>query len=154
MTKGTVEIKKPKRMCDDCDKDGTPDCPRMLVRKKQKQVPSGSLVGYISCAKSVKGNEMTHFNKLTPAEAERLALLSEELGEAQQAIGKILRHGYESTHPDGGPTNRKMLERELGDVSFAMVFMGECGDIDEAHVEDMKRLKNLKVGRYFHHQEI
>lgn len=32
-----------------------------------------------------------HFNGLTPAEAERLALLLEELGEAQQAIGKILR---------------------------------------------------------------
>ena len=42
---------------------------------------------------------MKHFNQLTPAEAERLALLLEELGEAQQAIGKILRHGYASTHP-------------------------------------------------------
>lgn len=40
-----------------------------------------------------------HFNGLTPAEAERLALLSEELGEAQQAIGKILRHGYDSSNP-------------------------------------------------------
>ena len=36
------------------------------------------------------------FNKLSAAEAERLALLLEELGEAQQAIGKILRHGYEN----------------------------------------------------------
>lgn len=39
---------------------------------------------------------MEHFNQLSPAEAERLALLSEELGEAQQAIGKILRHGQPS----------------------------------------------------------
>lgn len=53
-----------------------------------------------------------HFNQLTPAEAERLALLAEECGEVIQAIGKILRHGYESRHPDGGPTNREALERE------------------------------------------
>ncbi len=39
------------------------------------------------------------FNGLTDAQAERLALLLEELGEAQQAIGKILRHGYESMSP-------------------------------------------------------
>jgi hypothetical protein len=37
---------------------------------------------------------MEYFNSLTPAELERLSLLLEELGEAQQAIGKILRHGY------------------------------------------------------------
>lgn len=34
------------------------------------------------------------FNQLTNAQAERLHILLEELGEAQQAIGKILRHGY------------------------------------------------------------
>lgn len=34
------------------------------------------------------------FNDLSNAELERLALLLEELGEAQQVIGKILRHGY------------------------------------------------------------
>lgn len=40
-------------------------------------------------------------NKLNDAQSERLALLLEELGEAQQAIGKILRHGYQSrTEPN------------------------------------------------------
>lgn len=62
---------------------------------------------------------MEHFNRLTPAEAERLALLAEECGEVIQAIGKVLRHGFESTHPDGGPTNRESLERECGDVYHA-----------------------------------
>lgn len=44
-----------------------------------------------------------HFNGLTPAEAERLAMLSEECGEVIQIIGKILRHGYDSYHPDDQP---------------------------------------------------
>ena len=54
-------------------------------------------------------------NELTPAESERLALLSEEMGEAIQAIGKILRHGYESTGPKTIVRNRTSLEKELGD---------------------------------------
>jgi len=40
-----------------------------------------------------------HFNGLSPAEAERLALLAEECGEVVQAVCKVLRHGYESTNP-------------------------------------------------------
>jgi hypothetical protein len=62
-----------------------------------------------------------HFNGLSPAEAERLALLLEELGEAQQVIGKILRHGYESHHPENpDDSNRALLEGELGDVMAAI----------------------------------
>ncbi len=41
-----------------------------------------------------------HFNRLTPAEAERLAMLAEEAAEVIQIVGKILRHGYASYHPD------------------------------------------------------
>lgn len=94
-----------------------------------------------------------HFNKLTPAEAERLALLLEELGEAQQAIGKILRHGYESCHPDGGPTNRESLERELGDVYHAMIRMWSVGDLDGNAVTQHADNKARTIGRYLHHQQ-
>ena len=96
---------------------------------------------------------MEHFNRLTPAEAERLALLSEELGEAQQAIGKILRHGYESCHPDGGSDNRRQLEGELGDVLHARDRMAEAGDVVWSFVLDAKRSKAVRVARYLHHQE-
>lgn len=72
---------------------------------------------------------MQQLNQLTPAEAERLALLAEEMGEAVQAIGKILRHGYESRHPDGGPTNREVLEREVTDVFFAANLLVEAGEL-------------------------
>jgi hypothetical protein len=55
-------------------------------------------------------------NGLTPAQLERLAFLSEELGEAQQAIGKIVRHGYDSYNPLvlTNSNNREDLEKEIG----------------------------------------
>ena len=96
---------------------------------------------------------MTDFNQLTPAEAERLALLSEELGETQQAIGKILRNGYESQHPDGGPTNRKSLEREIADVLAATRLLYLAEDIDYMTIHDLCEAKLKRVGKYMHHQE-
>jgi NTP pyrophosphatase (non-canonical NTP hydrolase) len=95
---------------------------------------------------------MDHFNGLTPAEAERLAILLEELGEAQQAIGKILRHGYESTHPSGGPTNRESLERELGDVRYSMISLCDSGDLSKDEIRAQARIKSKKVKQYLHHQ--
>ena len=41
-----------------------------------------------------------HFNRLSPAEDERLTVLAEECSEVIQAICKIQRHGYESFNPD------------------------------------------------------
>ncbi len=97
---------------------------------------------------------MIHFNQLTPAEAERLALLLEELGEAQQVIGKTLRHGYESTHPDGGPTNRQLLEKELGDVRQAMILLCDEGDLSRREIAEWANRKALSVRRYMHHQDV
>ena len=97
-------------------------------------------------------NDMEHFNKLTPGEAERLALLAEECGEVIQAIGKVLRHGYESTHPDGGPTNREALERECGDVYHAIWRAIGAGDIDGNGMSQRADDKARSVGRYLHHQ--
>ena len=95
-----------------------------------------------------------HFNGLTPAEAERLALLLEEMGEAQQAIGKILRHGYESRNPDeiAGPTNRMTLARELGDVRHAIGLLVSSDDIslDDMALRTYEREKSAL--RYLHHQ--
>ena len=93
-----------------------------------------------------------HFNKLTPAEAERLAVLLEEMGEAQQAIGKILRHGYESTHPNGGPTNRELLELEMGDVYHAMIRMWATGDLNGNAVTQRADDKAKSIIKYLHHQ--
>ena len=92
-----------------------------------------------------------HFNGLTPAEAERLALLAEEMGEAIQAIGKVLRHGYESRHPEGGPTNREALEHECGDVRHAMIRLCDAGDLDKQRIHDCADMKAKTVSRYLHH---
>jgi len=95
------------------------------------------------------------FNELTPAELERLALLSEELGEAQQAIGKILRHGYESYHPDRDEqTNRMDLQDELGDIVCAIRMMADGDDIHLANLEIRAKYKRKKVRKYLHHQEV
>jgi hypothetical protein len=100
---------------------------------------------------------MSNFsNGLSAAEAERLALLLEELGEAQQVIGKILRHGYESINPLKNPeqlppTNREMLERELGDALAAMDLL-RATDVRSDYVEHFRTLKHAKLPRWTHHQ--
>ncbi|MFZ3117166.1 MAG: hypothetical protein WA159_02515 [Variovorax sp.] len=99
---------------------------------------------------------MQHFNQLTPAEAERLALLSEELGEAQQAIGKILRHGYESKNPllPTSRTNRESLEKEVADVYVAARMMFNAGDIRRGACATHEEIKTEAVKQYMHHQAV
>lgn len=97
---------------------------------------------------------MKHFNQLTPAEAERLALLLEELGEAQQAIGKILRHGYESHNPTSAtvsPSNREALETELGHVRHAIDRMTLAGDLSVLAITGAMKAKADSVWRWLHH---
>ena len=95
---------------------------------------------------------MTHFNNLPAAPAERLAMLSEEAGEIIQAIGKVFRHGYESTHPNGGPTNREALAREVGDFLGVMDAMCRAGDLDREAVENHRADKWQRAWPYTHHQ--
>lgn len=92
------------------------------------------------------------FNKLTFAEAERIALLMEECGEVIQSCGKILRHGYESTHPEGGPTNRQSLEIELGHVMHAHARMCIAKDLDNERCVVSSLRKSRSVAKYLHHQ--
>lgn len=89
---------------------------------------------------------------MTPAEAERLAMLAEECGEVVHLVGKILRHGYDSQHPDGGPINRTLLTREMTDVLAVAKRMMEVGDVGE-HVADCDIHNSwLKKLRFAHHQ--
>ena len=93
---------------------------------------------------------MRHFNNLTPAEAERLAMLAEECGEVIQVVGKILRHGYESYHPENtSETNRDLLANEVCDLLAVVQMMdsdfnvGGGIDPDDAIAEKL---------RFTHHQ--
>ena len=94
-----------------------------------------------------------HFNKLTPAEAERLALLAEECAEVILAVGKILRHGYESCHPDRDENNRYDLEEECGHVRYAMIKMCDSGDLDKEHIHLSADYKAKYVKHYLHYDE-
>lgn len=94
------------------------------------------------------------FNQLTFAQAERLALLLEELGEAQQAIGKILRHGYESKWPPFiGQSNRQALEQEVGDIHHAVSRLIVAGDLRGAEIHSASDKKADRISVYLHHQE-
>ena len=97
-----------------------------------------------------------HFNGLTPAEAERLAYLMEEMAEAQQVIGKILRHGPHSynpieSHPDFKILNIQLLEKELNDVLNAIRLMQSSGDLPK--LPALPQPDIYPTYRYMHHQE-
>ena len=98
---------------------------------------------------------MAHFNQLKPAEAERLALLLEEMGEAQQVIGKILRHGYDSCHPDDREktSNRALLAKEIGHVFAATLMLLKCQDISGEILDRSRQEKREKVKQWMHHQD-
>lgn len=90
-----------------------------------------------------------NYNKLTEGETERLSLLSEEMGEAIQAIGKILRHGYE---PQAMYANRENLEIELGQVGYVIALMISAGDISDDNLGDAMDAKSENIIPYLHHQ--
>jgi NTP pyrophosphatase (non-canonical NTP hydrolase) len=94
-------------------------------------------------------------NKLTNAETERLAILTEEMGECLQIIGKIQRHGYESRNPliEGSKTNREKLELEMGDVLNALHMMVKANDLDYDDVESHSIVKAIKIKQWLHHQD-
>lgn len=98
---------------------------------------------------------MDHFNQLTPAEQERLAIVIEECGEVVQAACKILRHGYESTNPKvvDCETNRKALQRELGDLQHAILRMEEAEDVSTYAITTRRLEKPARIKPYLHHQE-
>ena len=100
----------------------------------------------------------SHFNNLTPEQLEAISILSEELGEVQQAIGKILRHGLDSVDPtipvDQRFTNAVTLGIELGDVVCAMDILSDVGIVDRRVIDDRGIEKKSKIGRYLHHVKV
>jgi hypothetical protein len=92
-----------------------------------------------------------HFNKLTEAKQERLAMLAEEASEVVQIVCKILRHGMESFHPDAPSlTNKMLLEREIGDLMGIAHEMAMRGDVS---IEAIEHFTGAKAKKYMHHQE-
>jgi len=90
------------------------------------------------------------FNQLTDAQAERLHILVEELGEAIQAAGKILRHGYESGW--NGSNNRHDLEKELGHVESSIDRLVDAKELDAENIFASAYSKKTSIKPFLHHQ--
>ena len=90
---------------------------------------------------------------LSNSEIERLAILTEECGEVQQIIGKILRHGYKSYSPidESKTTNRELLEKELGDIKWISELMIKNGDIDKDKIYKRTLDKGTNINNNFLH---
>jgi hypothetical protein len=91
-------------------------------------------------------------NGLSNAESERLAILNEEMAEAQQIISKILRHGYNSWNPNTaipedlrGMDNRQLLEGEVGHVIQALNQMVDAGDLRPDAIDKYRKYKKQTI---------
>ncbi len=90
---------------------------------------------------------------LNDAQLERLAVLSEELGEIIQVIGKITRHGYESRYPiddEEAVRNRVALMVEIGDLLAVLSIMDHCGDIHGDVVAKCTNAKLQRIKKWLH----
>lgn len=129
------------------------DCPN--VKMGHVTGDTGSFYRPDTVQNSLPGIAKAHFNGLTPGELERLAILQEECGEVIRSIGKILRHGYESYHPNkvDHVGNRGELELELGDIYGTLSLMYENGDVSEKKIICRIPHKRARILQYAHHQE-
>lgn len=97
-----------------------------------------------------------HFNNLSEAQLERLAILAEECAEVQQVIMKIIRHGnlsYNPSDPDQ-TENAQLLNRELGDLHCILDLMAKNEDIDEFTILGYRDDKKRKINKYLHHNTV
>lgn len=97
---------------------------------------------------------------LSKGETERLAMLAEEAGEVIQAVGKVLRHGYESYHPadlykgiaqPGAESNRDRLYNELCDLLGVLKLMTSKQDLKELSETQVRVAMERKL-KYSHFQ--
>lgn len=97
-------------------------------------------------------------NELSPAQEERLVILTEEANEVGKEVCKILRHGYFSYHPDDPQTiNRELLQNEIIDllgVLYEMVRKGDIGLPSQEWLSDplIKQAWAKKL-QYCYHQD-
>lgn len=90
-------------------------------------------------------------NRIGEAEQERLGLFTEEMGESQLEIGKILRHGIDSSHPDDPDlSNAERLELEAGHVLASIDLLVACGTLSREGLARSRRAKLEKLRSWLH----
>jgi NTP pyrophosphatase (non-canonical NTP hydrolase) len=75
-----------------------------------------------------------------PMPSNGLAKLTEELGELQQVIGKMLNYGT-GPHPDGTESLIERFEDEAADVIAAIKFTIETHNANETRIHNRSSLK-------------
>lgn len=97
-----------------------------------------------------------HHTILSPAQVERFGLISEELGEGTQAVGKIFRHGFGAVDPVGNYyDNKTQAEKELGDVIAATLLSACAGELSLGNIvgHAVNKARKIVDGEAFlHHQ--
>jgi len=106
------------------------------------------------CNSQWKDRDKKKLAWIEPSEAsrERLYVLAEELGEAQQIAMKVLRFGWHEFYTKVDATNKARLESELGDVLAMISLLIEKGDIGAPELLKARELKYEKLKRYTKHQ--
>lgn len=95
-----------------------------------------------------------HFNKLTAAQDEALALLAEECAEVIHAVTKIQRHGFHSTHPVSSVPNVESLQKELGDVLAAIAIVKANTVVEQGAIDEARSNKLDVVAEFLHHAKV
>lgn len=83
-----------------------------------------------------------------------IAFLIKLCGQTSQDIGKILRHGYASRHPGGGPDNRESLGDSLKKLFTVIDHLCGVGDLSAPSIRKRVEEKTGKIVQYLHHQEV
>lgn len=100
---------------------------------------------------SALGNTIV-VNGVDLAEMEQLHILSTRAAKIVQTVGKILRHGYDSFHPDRPEqSNRQLLTLDLFDFWIAVHYLPD--DFFEDVQDDYEDIMARKM-RYTHHQKL
>jgi NTP pyrophosphatase (non-canonical NTP hydrolase) len=81
-------------------------------------------------------------------EHEIMSILQEESAEVIQAVSKIFRFGYDSTHPETSQNNREHLAEEVGDLIAMIQLLIENEIIDWRDVEIAKDRKFEKLQKW------
>lgn len=94
-------------------------------------------------------------NGLKDIDIEMLALLSEECGEIIQAVGKILRHGYNSYNPllpsEKRISNKGQLEKEIAHLDVAVLMLQNHKRIDRREIQSEMNTKRVTINNWLHH---
>ena len=76
---------------------------------------------------------------------EVFCITQEECAEVTQAISKIFRFGFSSTHPVSGKSNQASLEEEVGDLLAMVDIMMEKCIISDSNVNAARIAKREKL---------